>query len=1156
MWNFSNVLGFTENIRNVCFLAHVDHGKTTLSDSLISSVGIISERLSGKLRYLDNRDDEQQRMITIKSSSISLLYSTSKHSATSKNNAVRDCLINLVDSPGHVDFAIEVSTAARLCDGALLIVDVVEGICPQTKAVLRQAWHEGVKSILVMNKIDRLIVDLHMTPSEAYKRLRDLVEQANALMHQLYLEDVCKDEDCDVNVVLSDEEKLFYNPANGTVIFVSAVHRWCINIQDFAIQVAKKLNIPETKVGALEKALWGEFYFDAKTKSVRPIRNNEKPLFVQFVLEQLWGVYDSILISWNPPAIKKYLRYLNVDLTHRHAQMLTGGDVQADEDREDILLFLMSIWLPLAMGIVDVIINCLPSPVVTVRERLKRICPAIVKYRHFSNLSDATCDFPTVVHVAKYLGCDLRLMRLTGDVLHGDESAGEFVAFSRIFTGCIRAGDSLYICENSKIGRTNKDSLFDSEEHRKRVTVKRVMILMGADLVDIEAAWPGNIVALVLSQHESSIELGAESLWGHNVHIHNHVKAVMAWILSLGDPHRSRVQNIEEYTDNRNFRNRSLCSVDRHLTLSSDSEFPAFPSLTCKLNNSIIRVSVEPQNVKDVHKLLLGLALLYISDPAVELEVLKTGEYILACCGEIHLERCLNDLGNLYSKVPINVSPPRVSIREGLVNLTPSYTAQLSHSNALSRRVNFPPWKNKDASYTSELNDPEIETWADKKDYIPILGFPGVYMTVESKMLGTEYVPFPGNDGVVLVRGLQMPNGVLEFLDTWSEEIRLLLTNETLNSSKLQLETVESGIYKAWYKHKTGSNDIPNESLDVGHLWAISAHRGTRCLLYYNDNNGLRVVTRDGTMMRPRPLEWKFMNYYTRCNSSVNKEEYQLITSIYSGFEIACQNGPLADEPLRGVVFIIEGLYIPDNNPHTYMDLDGNNIDSDCCKTPLNMSIGHAFSRESGTNMDTYRNDHYKDVMTLSSKHSEVCTIHSSSKFSTSTGTSAGKIISSMRAVTVIPRYRTSLEIHCDQSVLGRVYSVLQKRHTRILSENVRNGTSMFVIDGLIPAADSFGLEQDLRSKASGACSFHLQYSNWELIAEDPFPEVSMTDEDLEDDGFNLSLMVQSNVPRKLINHVRKLKVEFYRVHNVQGLVTEHKVVENAEKQRTLSTKR
>ena len=324
-------------VRNICILAHVDHGKTSLTDSLIATNGIISPKQAGKVRYLDARPDEQVRGITMESSAISLFFSLLRKQSLDSPPEQQHHLINLIDSPGHVDFSSEVSTASRLCDGALVLVDVVEGVCSQTIAVLRQAWTEHLKPILVINKMDRLITELKMTPLEANSHLNKLLEQVNAVMGSFFQGERMEDDlkwreriesktdnlsnydstsrtssskfgsdmsqsdgiGADSASLPADweekgDEDIYFEPERGNVIFSSAIDGWAFTVKQFASFYEKKLGI---KGSILEKVIWGDFFLDPKTKKILAPKHLKgrslKPMFVQLILENVWAIYSA-----------------------------------------------------------------------------------------------------------------------------------------------------------------------------------------------------------------------------------------------------------------------------------------------------------------------------------------------------------------------------------------------------------------------------------------------------------------------------------------------------------------------------------------------------------------------------------------------------------------------------------------------------------------------------------------------------------------------------------------------------------------------------------------------------------------------------------------------------------------------------------------------
>jgi len=195
-----------EIIRNTSIIAHVDHGKTTLSDSLLAAAGIISEQTAGQKLFLDSWELEQKRQMTVFASNISLTHTLEG----------KDFLINLIDTPGHIDFSGAVTRSLRAVDGALVVVDAVEGPMTQTETVLMQALRERVKPILFINKVDRLIKEIKLTPEEVQRKFAKIIVRVNTLIEKYAPPEHKKDWQVKVE--------------DGRVAFGSALHKWGLNL--------------------------------------------------------------------------------------------------------------------------------------------------------------------------------------------------------------------------------------------------------------------------------------------------------------------------------------------------------------------------------------------------------------------------------------------------------------------------------------------------------------------------------------------------------------------------------------------------------------------------------------------------------------------------------------------------------------------------------------------------------------------------------------------------------------------------------------------------------------------------------------------------------------------------------------------------------------
>jgi elongation factor 2 len=253
-----------ENIRNIAIAAHIDHGKTTFSDNLLAGAGMLSEDTAGKQRFLDFHEDEATRGITIDSASVSMIHKFN-------NN---DYLINLIDTPGHVDFGGDVTRAMRAVDGCVVLCCAVEGVMPQTETVLRQALKELVKPVLFINKVDRLIKEVKLTPNDMEKRFISIIEHVNELIENIAPEGY--------------KEKWKVSVGDGSVAFGSAFHNWALS---FPYMKEKGITFKEI-IDSYEKGNYKELAKKAPLHEVvleMSIRHHPNPLQAQpYRIPRIW----------------------------------------------------------------------------------------------------------------------------------------------------------------------------------------------------------------------------------------------------------------------------------------------------------------------------------------------------------------------------------------------------------------------------------------------------------------------------------------------------------------------------------------------------------------------------------------------------------------------------------------------------------------------------------------------------------------------------------------------------------------------------------------------------------------------------------------------------------------------------------------------------
>eukprot|EP00420_Gonyaulax_spinifera_P034039 CAMPEP_0197880216 /NCGR_PEP_ID=MMETSP1439-20131203/8071_1 /TAXON_ID=66791 /ORGANISM="Gonyaulax spinifera, Strain CCMP409" /LENGTH=824 /DNA_ID=CAMNT_0043499767 /DNA_START=152 /DNA_END=2626 /DNA_ORIENTATION=+ len=437
----------TDNIRSMSVIAHVDHGKSTLTDSLICKAGIISAKQAGDARFTDTRADEQERGVTIKSTGVSLYFEHDEDDGKGQTAH----LINLIDSPGHVDFSSEVTAALRITDGAMVVVDCIEGCAVQTETVLRQALQERVKPTLFVNKVDRCILELQMEAEDMYSRFRKAIEDVNVII-ATYNDELMGD----VQVA----------PEKGTVAFGSGLHGWGFNVERFAKIYAAKMGVDKEK---MMKRLWGDNFFNGKKKvwtNVQTPDGTSEALpraFCQFIMGPINQLMRAIM---------------NDDKAKYEKMMGTLGITLKGDDRQltgkPLMKRTMQIWINAADTLLSMIVTKLPSPRQAQKYRVENLYEGPMDDEAANSIRACKADGPLMMYVSK--------MVPTSD-------KGRFYAFGRVFSGTIATGQKVRIQgQHYKVG---------GKEDLNIKNIQRTVLMMGRTTEQIADVPCGNTVALV-----------------------------------------------------------------------------------------------------------------------------------------------------------------------------------------------------------------------------------------------------------------------------------------------------------------------------------------------------------------------------------------------------------------------------------------------------------------------------------------------------------------------------------------------------------------------------------------------------------------------------------------------------------------------------------
>ena len=1109
------VLPPPSSTRLLTIVAHVDHGKTTLADSLVESNGIISERLAGSIRYLDSLEEEQKRGITMRCSAIGLRHRYCPNPKAEAQNVV----VHLIDSPGHVDFSAEVTTSLLACDGALLVVDAVEGMCARTHNILREAYAAQLVPVLVINKVDRLCTDLGLGCNEAYMRLRELIESVNAASAAMIrsaralggddADDTngngCNETKNDDMAKKEEEEEGLWNfePAKGNVVFCSALHGWGFTVPSLARSLFRSKTVP-IKPPVLRQYLFDDVKYRHRDGKVIKWKREQSgsddenmTMFSEFALRPLWDAYEGVStaaacvdvgsgrdtkIKADTPGMDALLEAMQLGSTASafgdnggddlHSNPQTAEQMQHILQRtganssEAVLRALLRRYRPLSDAVLDAACEHCPDP---------SIASSTIRTRAL-----AVDDFPS--------GTSGSNGEASGDEA---DALGDLHRIQKAVKQCDTSPDAPTVAHVCKFVVTDRASVTDSglpslqgENGEPLSMIMGLTRVLSGTLKSEDAEYfcfgPKHIPGAKIAQKKLRLYL----LMGSSF-----VK-----VDSVPAGHICAVYDLEDLQ----LKTVTLCDSSRGMPIRGFHHGL----------KPLVKVNVEPMLASDTTALEKGLVKLALADASVEVTATSKGERLLSCLGEIHLEQSIHDLEKTYcgKEIKLRVSEPIVDFGECTAwfeNETSTDFEQLFDDKSPPlRQITIPPYCYEEGIGHAHRGRCRA-LLSGRPAAISLRVLPLTPNAYRSLKAGTV-VGDSEDDICALGRAL----GCGEGCDAGRILETILASSCTLdNTGNAMIEAagVRNGTcIKAVFTENgevyvppstVGDNtstqqngekkdgELEEEDADVAIGRKVYGDlRSTIRVEGLAGNNGLELPSKDDlSVANPATAIW----------------QDEMKVSVAAGFQLAMRSGPFCEERVRGVLAVVEGIEI---------------------------------------------------ALTSSQPHKSVKPV------------GGGMVVAALRSgirCALLSRPARLVEghlrltLHSSFTGLGPLHAVLSRRRGKVLTDDMVEGTDLIRVTANLPQAESFHLAPELLKESSGEVTApELVFSHWEVLEEDPF-WIPTSLEEREDFGeILMSGDSSTGIKNNALKYIRA-------VRDRKGLLVDSKkIVVAAEKQRTLARKK